>query len=119
MQKTTIAGFITALVGMFFAILSLWVPSISADLVATVTTIGITVVAIFADPNQIKSVSAMIALIIEKGIYLLQVILSKFYPEIGWTAILPFLQPIAIFAFSFVIQDPNKSAIQPRAPATN
>ena len=117
MQNTTIAGAFTALIGLVAALINvIWHMLIPAEAIATITSIGLAVIAIFADPNQIRSVAAIVALIIEKVIWLANLILGKFYPDIGWAPILAFAQPIAIFIFSYVIQDPNKNTIQPRAP---
>jgi hypothetical protein len=117
MQKTTIAGAFTAFIGLLAALINvLWGMLIPAEVVATLTSIGLAVIAIFADPNQIRSVAAIVALIIEKAIWFANLILGKFYPDITWAPILAFLQPVAILIFSYVIQDANKNVIQPRAP---
>lgn len=103
--RTTLAGFITALITVAFWVINSWFYPIPTEVTTFVITGAIALVTLFADPNSFKEVKpnifAVITTLITITGYVLQAVWKIQMPDF----IIPFLQAISIFLFGLFLRD--------------
>lgn len=106
MQSTTIAGFITALaLVVFWALSTFWTIVVPPEVQTFVGTLGISIVALFADPNSIKRIPAAVFSILTTALTIFSYIMTAIAHIAMPDTIIAALQVIGIMCLSYFIQD--------------